>query len=74
MFHFDILNCFFIIWLEYNRQQKLQKKQDKMLKHLEKLEIKQEHFLEKTHLFEENSKEVLNESLKKLGFKYFFFF
>lgn len=45
-----------------------------MLKHLEKLEIKQEQFLEKTHLFEENNKEILNESLKKLGFKYFFFF
>ena len=43
----------------YNRQQKTADKQDKILQNIERLEIKQEHILEKVHEFEENHDEML---------------
>jgi LPXTG-motif cell wall-anchored protein len=52
-----------ITWWIYNRQQKTADKQDKTLKHVEKLGIKQEHILEKVQAFEEKHEVTLNNIL-----------
>ncbi len=52
-----------ITWWIYNRQQKTADKQDKTLKHVEKLGIKQEHILEKVQAFEEKHEVMLNNIL-----------
>jgi predicted nucleotidyltransferase len=52
-----------ISWWIYNRQQKTADKQDKTLKHVEKLRIKQEHILQKVQAFEEKHEVILNNIL-----------
>ena len=49
-----------ISWQIYNRQQKTADNQDKTLKHVEELGIKQEHILEKVQAFEEKHEDMLN--------------
>ncbi|HET9807476.1 MAG TPA: hypothetical protein VFP49_11245 [Nitrososphaeraceae archaeon] len=52
-----------ISWWIYNRQQKTADNQDKTLKHVEELGIKQEHILEKVQVFEKKHENMLNNIL-----------
>jgi LPXTG-motif cell wall-anchored protein len=52
-----------ISWWIYNRQQKTVNKQDKTLKHVEELGIKQEYILKKIKIFEEKHDKMLNNIL-----------
>ncbi len=52
-----------ISWWIYNRQQKTADKQDKKLKYVEELGIKQEHILEKVQAFEKKHENMLNNML-----------
>ena len=52
-----------ISWCVYNRQQKTADNQDKTLKHVEELGIKQEHILEKVQAFEKKHENMLNNIL-----------
>jgi Na+/glutamate symporter len=49
-----------ISWWIYNRQEKTADNQDKTVKHLEELGIKEEHILEKVQAFEEKHDNILN--------------
>jgi Na+/glutamate symporter len=52
-----------ISWWIYNRQQETSNEQDKLLKHIEELGIKQERIIEKINTYEENHDKMLNNIL-----------
>ena len=52
-----------ISWWIYNRQQKTADNQDKTLKHVEELGIKQEYILERVQAFEDKHEDMLNNIL-----------